>query len=151
MGSKSSSSMGYTVTNTGVENVRKIMIHDNPNHNIYVDKMYWNYKAVGSHRFIELFFKCRNCCFSKYVRMDKTSDGSKKIDYFSDSFNEKGWWWWEYVPKRTDFKDCIKYFDDARSGYHKLFNNCADFARYIWNRLDYLNLGDNLTIKYLKS
>ena len=137
MGSNSSKGWGYTVKNWGVDNVRNRMIHDNPNHNIYLDKMYWNYKAVGSHRFIELYFKCRNCCFSQYVRMDKTSDGCKNIDCFSDSFNEKGWWWWDYTPKYTvTFEDCIRLFYNAPSGYNLASNNCSHFADYIWQRIN---------------
>jgi len=105
-------------------------------HIIKLSKVYYNYKAIGSHRFIELYLTCNYCSFSKYVRMDKTNNGCKNMVCFNSAFTEPGWWWWEYVPKRTDFKDCIKYFDDADSGYHILTNNCADFARYIWNRLD---------------
>ena len=105
-------------------------------HIIKLSKVYYYYKVIGSHRFIELYLTCNCCSFSKYVRMDKTEDAKKNMVCFDNDFNEPGWWYWEYVPKRTDFKDCIKYFNKADTGYHKLFNNCADFARYIWNRLD---------------
>lgn len=137
MGNSSRSSRQYTVNDVGVENVRKIMIHDNPNHNIYLYKIYYNYKAIGSHRFLELLFYCRNCSFSKYVRMDKTSDGSKNINYFNEPFKDKGWWWWKYIPKNTvTFEDCIRLFNNAPTGYNLARNNCADFAKYIWKRID---------------
>ena len=76
-------------------------MHSQPYHTVVLSKIYYNYKAIGSHRFIELYLSCQNCGYSKYVRMDKTSNASKNIDYFSSPFNEKGWWWWEYKPTRT--------------------------------------------------
>lgn len=105
-------------------------------HKIKLSKVYYNYKAIGSHRFIELYLTCKYCSFSKYVRMDKTEDACKNMICFDNAFNEPGWWFWEYKPKRTDFEDCINYFNKGPTGYHLLLNNCADFARYIWNRLD---------------
>ena len=105
-------------------------------HKIKLSKVYYNYKAIGSHRFIELYLTCNCCSFSKYVRMDKTEDAKKNMVCFDNDFNEPGWWFWEYKPKRTDFEDCINYFNNGPTGYHLLLNNCADFARYIWNRLD---------------
>ena len=134
--SSQKSSYGYTVSNTGRDSVKREVMHSQPFHNVVLSKIYYNYKAIGSHRFIELYFSCQNCGYSKYVRMDKTSNGSKNIDYFSNPFDEKGWWWWEKKPKRTyTYDDCINLFDNAPSGYHLTKNNCADFARYIWNRI----------------
>ena len=134
--SSQKSSFGYTVSNTGRDSVKREIMHCQPNHTVVLSKIYYNYKAIGSHRFIELYLSCQNCGYSKYVRMDKTSNASKNIDYFSSPFNEKGWWWWEYKPKRTyTYDDCINLFDNAPSGYHLTKNNCADFARYIWNRI----------------
>lgn len=105
-------------------------------HKIKLKTVYYNYKAIGSHRFIELYVTCSGCSYSKYVRLDKTEDGKKNAVIFDGPFNVAGWWYWKYEPKETTFDDCMRYAKNARPGYHKLANNCADFARYIWNRLE---------------
>ena len=89
---------------TEVDSVReKIYNHYTGNnksqHQIILSKAYYNYQVIGSHRFIELYLICNGCSFSAYVRMDKTTAG-KNISLFNQSFNESGWWFWEYVPKK---------------------------------------------------
>lgn len=118
------------------QNLKRLEEKYKSKHSIYIPVVYYNYKAIGSHRFIEIKLECRACSFTKYVRMDKTDDARKNIVCYNGPFNTSGWWWWEYKPRNTNFEDCIRYFNNAPSGYNLATNNCADFARYIWNRLD---------------
>ena len=48
-------------------------------HKIKLSKVFYNYKAIGSHRFIELYVTCSGCSYSKYVRLDKTENGKKML------------------------------------------------------------------------
>jgi hypothetical protein len=147
MGSSQKSSFGYTVSNSGIGNVRDTLNNHYRNDDtnstkcggtLYIRRFIYNYKAVGSHRYIELRFDCGSCNYSKWVRTDKTSNGNKNISIADGPYNsEDGWWYWDFNPKYSySFSDFEKMFDDAPSGYHLTKNNCADYARYFWKRID---------------
>ena len=96
MGSSQKASFGYTVSDSGIGYVRDTLNNHYRNDDtgstkcggtLYIRRFIYNYKAVGSHRYIELRFDCSRCNYSKWVRTDKTSNGNKNISLLVKSDN----------------------------------------------------------------
>ena len=143
MGSNSSSysSKGCTVNNEGQESVINTIKHGKPDHSIYITDVYWNYKSAGRnnfHRFLEIKFCCNNCNFTKYVRTDKTNNGSKNICCADGLLKQGGLlWYWHKKPKNHyTIHNLIDVINDAKSGYSLGYNNCRLYAEYIWDRIN---------------
>ncbi len=163
MGSESNSSSSgegrSTVFNFGENNVtNKIEEHEydkitnsegkeekTPNgHKYYVSSIHYYYQTIGSHRIIKIGLDCNKCCDGWWLYMDKTSDASKNIDisreglfkYLGSNYHWSRWDYY-YDHKNFDYEDCLRLYHNAPSGYSFLLNNCADFARYIWNNAPY--------------
>ena len=64
-----------------------------------------------------------------------------KKDFFEFKDVDDGYWtYFNYLIKKNkyfSYWDCLRLYHNAPSRYHLTPNNCADFARYIWNNIIY--------------
>ena len=137
--SSSNKSFGYTVRNQGMDNVKSTLKHgkeDKDNHTLYLKEVWWNYKYIGSHRFLEMKFQCNKCSYWKWVRTDKTDDGSKNIRVEDSIFKENGWQYFRKTPKKSySFGDIVNMYYSSPSGYNLASNNCMHYAYHFWNKI----------------
>lgn len=104
--------------------------------NFYLKEITWWYQRIGSHRVLQLYFKCSRCGECKWVEMDKTTRG-KNISYGFTDYQPPQWWHWEKEPRYSyNFNEILNYFYNAPNYYNLTKNNCKDFANYIWKRID---------------
>ena len=105
--------------------------------NFHLDIIRWFYQRIGSHRVLQLDFYCKKCGKNKYIEMDKTTKG-KNINYARNDYDPPQWWHWKKINLKYTytFIDILRYYNYAPNYYNWATNNCKDFAKSIYNKIE---------------
>ena len=117
-------------------NFKSELCNCNNLNNIYLIKAFWYYHMIEQHNLIELNLHCIICNNKYIIYFHKTALGKDKkliSSHIKDRFFMR---WLKRPKKRISYAELLNFYNKESNNYNLLFNNCYNFAKSIWNKID---------------